>query len=73
MTMNEEWRYLNSSMLQGARYDPVNNELHVQFKNGAKYAYPGVSFGEFEELVHSSSPGSYFHNNIKSSYDGRPM
>ena len=59
---------VNSSQIAYIGYDEETNTLYVTFKNGQTYAYEGVPKEEFIELKDSDSVGSYFAENIKSSY-----
>lgn len=59
---------VTSSQIMYIGHDLNNNILYVTFKNGQTYAYEGVPRQEFLELKESDSVGSYFAENIKSSY-----
>lgn len=42
--------------------------LIIEFKNGSKYQYENVPSDVWLGLKNASSVGSYYHNNIKGSY-----
>lgn len=60
------WQDVVSSLIKRVRYD--DETLEIQFANGQIYAYQNVPPEEYESLMEASSPGSYFHDNIKGSY-----
>ena len=60
----------NSSHLAGADYDPVSQTLRVEFKDGAQYDYPGVSFEMAQAFWSSSSQGQYLHGVIRQAHNG---
>lgn len=54
-----------SSNINAVGYDHDARELHVEFKNGSRYAYKGVAPDHVERLVTSDSPGAYFSANVR--------
>lgn len=58
-------RIAQSSHLQQYSYSSDTNQLTVEFTNGSIYRYSGVSFSTYQGLAKSSSPGEYFHQNIR--------
>jgi hypothetical protein len=56
---------VRSSAIQSVEFDDETGELVVTFRNGSSYTYPNVTIGTYEEFVNSSSPGSYWHSNLK--------
>ena len=56
---------LDSSNLASAGYDDKSSELHVKFRNGGQFVYSGVPEETYKMLVTASSPGSFFHKNVK--------
>ena len=44
------------------------NVLEVEFKNGRRYQYPGISKKMFRALIDSGSPGKFFNENIKGKF-----
>lgn len=69
----KEFTYVDSSNLQGVRYDPETQVLGVQFKSGSTYEYDDVPIEEYEGLMAASSKGSYFNSNIKDGYTYRQV
>lgn len=63
-----DWTPLESSNVAACRYDPEKQQLHVRFRNGATYAYHGAEQTLHDELVASSSPGSFVRGPL-ASYD----
>ena len=55
-----------SSNIQSVGYDQGN--LLVDFKNGRRYVYHGVSLALFNGLVHAPSVGKFFDQSIKNRY-----
>jgi len=49
-------------------YDPVKQQMFVQFKNGNIYRYSGVPQKVFDQYSGSESQGSFHSNNIKGRY-----
>lgn len=58
-------RIAQSSHLQKYDYSSDTSQLTVEFTNGAIYKYSGVPFQTYYGLTRSSSPGEYFHKNIR--------
>ncbi|MDE2471891.1 MAG: KTSC domain-containing protein [Bradyrhizobium sp.] len=42
--------------------------LTITFASGSSYTYENVPLKVFEELQAASSPGKYYHQNIKDAY-----
>lgn len=57
--MRSEWTPLDSSNVAACAYDPDKQELYVRFRSGATYAYHGAEQSLHDDLVASSSPGSF--------------
>lgn len=49
-------------------YDPVKQQMTVQFKNGNVYSYSGVPQKVYDQYQASESQGSFHANNIKGRY-----
>ena len=60
---------LDSSHLESAAYNDQTSSLDVTFKNGRTYRYSGVEPIVASNLASAKSPGSFFHAQIKNSYD----
>lgn len=72
MTMSKH-APLASSNIKSAAYDPDTSELEVTFANGGTYRYAGVSEHHVNTLMTHRSPGSYFHQSIKSAHAARKV
>lgn len=59
---------VDSSNLQMVGYDGDTQKLWVQFKNGDVYAYGAVPSYMFQDLLNSTSRGTYFHQYIKGKF-----
>ena len=60
---------VKSSMLYAIGYSEEESTLEVVFNKGGIWAYEGVPKEEFDNLLSSSSIGSYMRNNIMDCYD----
>lgn len=61
-----DWTPVASTNLSEVMHD--GEDLHVKFRNGNYYIYRGVPEDVAVDLVHASSPGKHFHNQIKDNY-----
>ena len=61
---------VDSSNVAAVGYEPDSNVLHVQFKNGGRYRYQGVSPAHHEDLIGAKSVGSHFYNHIAGKFSG---
>jgi len=59
---------VSSSNLRSVGYDPDRSVLEIEFHSGGVYQYTAVPPGVHQGLMSASSKGTYFHQNIKSSY-----
>lgn len=59
---------VDSSNVAAVGYEPDSNVLHVQFKNGGRYSYEGVSPAHHEDLIGAKSVGSHFYNHIQGKF-----
>jgi hypothetical protein len=57
---------VKSESLAAVAHDPATKTLTVQFKNGSKYAYQGVSSAHHAALMRADSIGTHFQKNIRS-------
>ena len=46
-----------------------NEQLVIEFPSGTMYAYFGVDYSTFLELLSARSKGRYFTQNIRDEYD----
>ena len=59
---------LSSSAIASAGYDDDTQVLDVTFTSGQTYTFQGVPQSVFDALIASSSPGRFYHQNIKGIY-----
>ncbi|OSN02479.1 KTSC domain-containing protein [Lonsdalea populi] len=59
---------LSSADLFAVGYDAETSILEIEFLNGSLYQYQGVARMIYEELLASSSKGSYYSRYIKNSF-----
>lgn len=59
-------RPLNSRALSSAAF--AQGTLMIQFRDGTACSYDGVPESVYDELVSSSSPGSYYNTQIRGQY-----
>lgn len=59
-----EWTGLDSSFLQGFKYDKKNKQLYLKMNNET-YRYDKITPKTMTSLMTSMSPGKYFQENIK--------
>ena len=59
---------VDSSMLAAVKYNPDSKTLEAWFNSGDRWAYEGVPFRVFKELLESDSQGSYMRNFIIDCY-----
>lgn len=69
MTDLPPWQPVDSSNIEAVQYDADTGTLGVRFRNGGVYSYRGVPAEVAVGLVQSDSPGKYFHQIIKYSYE----
>jgi len=75
------WTRLKSSMIHGCRWiptatsgqepygaDDADGTLELQFANGQTYTYENVPKSVYMGLVTATSPGSYYHREIKDQF-----
>lgn len=59
---------VSSSNVASVGYDPDTLTLEVEYLSGATYQYTGVPQNVYDELMSSSSVGSYLARNVKNLY-----
>jgi hypothetical protein len=62
------WAYLVSRAIRRVRYHYAENTLEVEFNSGQMYSYSDVPESVYTGLINSSSPGRYYHANIRGQY-----
>jgi hypothetical protein len=73
MSRNLEMVPVVSSSLSAVGHDGGADELHVQFKNGSRYVYSGVSAEKHGALIAADSVGKHFAANIRKKYPARRL
>lgn len=56
---------VKSSNIAAIGHDADSGELHVEFKNGGRYVYQGVSADQHAALTKADSIGSHLHKHVK--------
>jgi len=59
---------VSSSNIASIGYETDSQTLEVEFNNGTIYQYYDVPEHIYDELLSSSSVGSYFNQQVKSNY-----
>lgn len=59
------WHYVSSSNVDAFRYDRKTRTLDIQFHGARRYRYFNIPAGMAEGLASASSPGQWFHQNLK--------
>jgi hypothetical protein len=62
---------VQSSDLKSVGYETATRILTIEFNSGGIYDYLEVPSSIHEGLMHASSKGKYFHQNIKDRYKFR--
>jgi KTSC domain len=62
-------RPVESTSLESVGYDSTEQRLEIEFKHGAIYEYLDVPAEVFEAFLAADSKGTFFNNDIKTSYD----
>ena len=63
MDMNRQ--DVSSSNLRSIGYDSESQTLEIEFKDGGIYQYFNVPESTYNALMSASSPGSFFHHNLR--------
>ena len=61
-------RVSGSSMITRAGYDPDTETMELEFVSGQTYTYEDVPISVFNGLITASSPGKFYHANIKDAF-----
>jgi hypothetical protein len=64
---------VESSMISAVGYDAKEKELEVVFNTGAVWRYHNVPQNVYEELMDSSSKGSYLRDLIMGQYPDKQV
>ena len=65
-----ERQAVRSSNLISIGYDPLSQELHVEFAGGRVYRYRNVPSELHDELVAADSVGRFFAARVRPAYPG---
>jgi hypothetical protein len=55
-------------MITRAGYDPDTETMELEFVSGQTYTYEDVPISVFNGLITASSPGKFYHANIKDAF-----
>jgi hypothetical protein len=59
---------VDSDAMTRIGYDQPNSRLYVEFNSGKTYAYDGVAYGLYQQLMAAESRGRFFGKNIRDNY-----
>jgi len=68
-----EMKGVKSSNLNAVGYDEDNKVLAVLFNDGNLYEYSDVPKETYEAMINAGSVGSYFHKNVRTSFNFKKM
>jgi hypothetical protein len=57
-----------SSNIREAGFDPSSNTLELMFSDGRVYQYFDVPAEVYDRLVNATSPGRFFHQEVRGTY-----
>lgn len=60
-----QFHYVSSSNVDGFMYDKASQALTIQFHGGRRYKYFNIPPDLAAGLANASSPGGWFHANLK--------
>jgi hypothetical protein len=55
----------DSTTLAAAAYDGRHERLELDFRDGTRYAYSGVTPNLYRDLLRANSKGSFFNRHIR--------
>lgn len=61
---------IQSSQIASIGYDAATKEMHIEFRGGKVYTYPGVEPGDHAALMGAESVGKHFGSAIRPKYKG---
>lgn len=64
---------MKSSNIAAIAYDPDTKTLEVEFTNGNRYQYEGVSPATFAAFQSAPSAGTFFHANVRAQFKGSKL
>ena len=66
--MNMERYTVASSNIASVGYDSASETLEVEFLNGTRYQYYGVSQGLYDKMMQEASKGRFLNRYIRDRY-----
>lgn len=64
---------VKSSAVEGVHYDPAQQTLHIQWKNGAVYVYHNVAHKTYTAFMTADSKRGYINDSIHGSHQLRKI
>lgn len=58
----------HSSSIQRCEYDEASKDMHITFASGDRHKFKDVEKDVYDGLHKATSPGQYFHLNIRRVY-----
>ncbi len=65
-----ELKPVESSNIAALGYDDADGSLHVRFKSGGTYRYPGVPRKIADIVIRGPGHGGFLHSHVKPFYQG---
>lgn len=62
---DNQWHFVPSSNVDAFRYDREREDLYIRFHGGREYKYFNIAPETAGGLATASSPGGWFHANLK--------
>lgn len=59
---------IDSGHMDGVKYDSVQRQMMVRYKNGYTYLVHGISADAYQAFLAAPSQGEHWHANIKDQY-----
>lgn len=69
----ENFASFKSSNVKSLAYEEKSGELQVEFKNGGRYSYIGVTPKRWHELKSAKSVGEFVAQKINGQYESRRL
>lgn len=57
--------HLDSTVLAAATYDDSSKHLELDFCDGKRYVYSGITRGLYRDLLGAASKGTFFNRHIR--------
>jgi len=62
---DDQWHYVSSSNIDAFKYSPLDRTLSIRFHGAREYEYFNIPLDMVEGLATATSPGQWFHQNLK--------